>query len=106
MGQEKNIRKKQKDREAHKNKSLEGMRKKDEKEKSWQGEKIAEFKKEQRQNGGDDGGDSSADDDAAYYEQEVGEKRDKKSKKKRKTQIFNTEGVGPGFKKGSGKDKL
>jgi len=149
--QEKNIRKKQKDREAHKNKSLEGMRKKDEKEKSWQGEKIAEFKKEQRQNGEDGGGASSDDDDAAYYEQEVGEKpdkdlfskksggskafdggkrfnskkksphgskfdkksesrsddkRDKKSKKKRKTQVFNTEGVGPSFKKGSGKDKL
>ena len=27
-------------------------------------------------------------------------------KKKRKTKVFNTEGVGPSFKKGSGKDKL
>merc|ERR1712198_782405 len=34
------------------------------------------------------------------------DKRGKKYKKKRKTQVFNTEGVGPSFKKGSGKDKL
>lgn len=149
--QDKNVKKKQKDRDDHKNKSLEGMKKKDEKEKSWQGEKIALFKKEQRKLGEDVRGDSS-DDDAAYYEKEVGEKPDKdlftkksggskafdggkrfkakktirdskfsgskksdrsndsknekKSKKKRKTQVFNTEGVGPNFKKGAGKDKL
>ena len=147
--QEKNVRKKQKDRDLHKEKSLEGMKKKEDKEKSWQGEKIAEFKREQRKLGVD-AGDSSDDDDAAYYEQEVGEKPDKdlfskrqggskafdggkrfkskkpgakpggsrskdsdrsfdksdKKKKKRKTQVFNTEGGGPNFKKGGGKDKL
>ena len=135
-------------RELNKEKSLEGMRKKEDKEKSWQGEKIAEFKREQRKLGVD-AGDSSDDDDAAYYEQEVGEKPDKDlfskksgskafdggkrfkskkvvgrgsgsqrdsrsdksfdrsdKKKKRKTQVFNSEGVGPNFKKGGGKDKL
>lgn len=29
-----------------------------------------------------------------------------KKKKKRPTKVFNTEGVGPSFRKGSGKDKL
>merc|ERR1712066_359480 len=154
--QEKNVRKKEKEKQDHKKKTLDGMKQKEEKEKSWQGEKIAEFKKEQKEFGKDDGikaVESSDDDDAAYYEQEIGEKPDKdlfskksgsskafdggkrfNSKKKgsagnkgsakgsmkkfdnenpksgkkvkRKVKVFNTEGVGPSFKKGGGKEKL
>ena len=157
--QEKNVRKKERERQDSKKKTLEGMKKKEEKEKSWQGEKIDEFKKEQKDLGEDEGKaveNSSDDDDAAYYEQEVGQKPDKdlftkksgpnkafdggkrfNSKKKgsfanrggsnskgprrkksedegpragkkgkRKVKVFNTEGVGPNFKKGGGRDKL
>jgi len=46
-----NVRKKEKEKEVNKNKSLEGMKKKEEAEKSWQGEKIAEFAKEQKEKG-------------------------------------------------------
>merc|ERR1712111_193276 len=53
-----------------------GMEKKEEKEKSWQGQKVAEFKKEMRKEA-DGPAESSDDDDAAYYEKEVGEKPDK-----------------------------
>ena len=151
------MRKKEREKEDSKKKTLEGMKKKEEKEKSWQGEKIDEFKKEQKDLGEAEGkaavGESSEDDDAAYYEEEVGEKPDKdlfskksgsskafdggkrfNSKKKgsfanrggskgprkkfedegprsgkkgkRKVKVFNTEGVGPNFKKGGGRDKL
>jgi len=150
--QEKNIKKKQLERDDHKKKSLAGMEKKEEKEKSWQGHKVAEFKKEMRKEG-DGPAESSDDDDAAYYEKEVGEKPDndmfsknsrgpkkafdggkrfnkkagvrsskvspkfsrnrdddskgdRNKKKKRPTKVFNAEGVGPSFRKGSGKDKL
>merc|ERR1719341_1392657 len=44
-----NVRKKEKEKEVNKSKSLEGMKKKEDAEKSWQGEKIAEFAKEQRE---------------------------------------------------------
>merc|ERR1719334_2419484 len=80
--QEQNIKKKQKERELNKSKSLEGMKKKEEKEKSWQGEKIAEFKKEQGKleenvQLGDTEKYVSSDDDEKWFEQEVGEKPDK-----------------------------
>ena len=77
--QEKNVKKKEKDREDNKAKSLEGMKKKEAKEKSWQGEKIAEFKKEQAEQGEavETEKYESSDDDEAYYEKEVGQKPDK-----------------------------
>merc|ERR1719334_1699396 len=151
--QEKNVKKKEEEKERNKGKSLEGMRKKEEKEKSWQGEKIAEFQKEQAELGEavETEKYESSDDDEAYYEKEVGkkperdlfsgsekgkvftggkrfdkkkhgtgksfkgkdrkeEKRDKKftgrgkdrdEKKKRTRKVFNSDGVGPNFKKGS-----
>merc|ERR1711994_349870 len=146
-----NVKKKKLEREDHKNKSLEGMKKKENEQKSWQGEKaLKKFEKEQHD--GPAQAESSDDDDAAYYEQEVGQKPDKdlfskrsgpskafdggkrfNSKKKgsfpnrggaskgprkkfedegprsgkkgkRKVKVFNTEGVGPNFKKGGGRD--
>merc|ERR1712013_956928 len=128
----------------NKAKSLEGMKKKEEKEKSWQGEKVAEFQKEQAELGEavETEKYESSDDDEAYYEKEVGskperdlfhgsekgkaftggkrfkrrdksggreEKGDKKfggrgkdrgDKKKRERKVFNSDGVGPNFKKG------
>merc|ERR1712179_568807 len=71
-----NVRKKEKEREDNKAKSLEGMKKKEDKEKSWQGEKIAEFQKEQAELGEavETEKYASSDDDEAYYEKEVGSK--------------------------------
>jgi len=153
--QEKNVRKKEKEREDNKAKSLEGMKKKEDKEKSWQGEKIAEFQKEQAELGEavETEKYESSDDDEAYYEKEVGSKperdlfsgsekgkaftggkrfdkkkpgqgktfkrrdrsggkeergdkkfagrgKDRGDKKKRERKVFNSDGVGPNFKKG------
>jgi len=165
--QERNVKKKEKEKELNKNRSLEGMQKKEAKEKSWQGEKITEFKKEQEQLGetvdlGDTEKYVSSDDDEEWFEKEVGEKpekdlfsgsssskafdggksfnkrynkkdntkggekrkvfkgrnsgdgtnkregirdKDKKGKKKRPTKIFNSDGVGPNYKKSSGASK-
>merc|ERR1719339_210485 len=82
--QDLNVRKKEKEKEANKSKSLEGMKKKEDAEKSWQGEKIAEFAKEQKEKGEEvedfemkETGGSSDDDDERWYEEEVGEKPDR-----------------------------
>merc|ERR1719173_15474 len=82
--QDLNVRKKEKEKEVNKNKSLEGMKKKEESEKSWQGEKIAEFVKEQKAKGEEvedfdmkEPEASSDDDDERWYEEEVGEKPDR-----------------------------
>merc|ERR1711872_536193 len=72
--QEKNVRKKEKEKADNKARSLAGMKKKEEKEIKWQGEKVAEFEKEQ---GEDNGVAYSSDDDEAYYEKEVGQKPEK-----------------------------
>ena len=92
--QEKNVRKKEKEKQDHKKKTLEGMKQKEEKEKSWQGEKIAEYREEQKSLGQEDdlkADVSSDDDDAAYYEQEIGEKPDKDlfSKKSGSSKAFD-----------------
>merc|ERR1711872_172786 len=109
------------EREENKAKSLEGMKKKEEKEKSWQGEKIAEFQKEQAELGEavETEKYESSDDDEAYYEKEVGKKPERDlfsgsekgkvftggkrfdKKKHRTRKVFNSDGVGPNFKKGS-----
>lgn len=68
--QEKNIKKKQLE-DDHKKKSLAGMEKKEEKEKSWQGHKVAEFKKEMRKEG-DGPAESSDDDDAVITRKRSG----------------------------------
>ena len=61
------------EREVYKNKSLEGMKKKEKEQKSWQGEK-AHKKFEKEQHDGPAPAENSDDDDTAYYEQEVGQK--------------------------------
>merc|ERR1740131_585267 len=82
--QDLNVRKKEKEKELNKSRSLEGMKKKEESEKSWQGEKIAEFVKEQKAKGEEvedfdmkEPEASSDDDDERWYEEEVGEKPDR-----------------------------
>merc|ERR550519_1272760 len=77
--QETNVKKKEREREENKAKSLEGMRKKEDKEKSWQGEKVVEWKKEQAELGEAPETEkyNSSDDDEAHYEKEVGQKPDK-----------------------------
>jgi len=144
--QEKNVQKKEKEKADNKARSLAGMKKKEEKEIKWQGEKVAEFEKEQAED--NDGVAHSSDDDEAYYEKEVGQKPEKDlfsrgssgktnaggkrmikkredygsrfksrdklksnkrnmegnergKKKKRERKQFNSDGVGPNFKKGS-----
>merc|ERR1711892_792707 len=148
--QEKNVKKKELAKVGNKEKSLEGMKKKEDKEKAWQGEKIKEYEKEQRIMGetmptllGEDSAKYvSSDDDEAWYEKEVGAKPDEEDKRglrkpgdryskdappkqfkdrkfkrsdvkssaknvrertpknKRKVKVFNSDGVGPDFKKG------
>merc|ERR1712083_937631 len=144
--QEKNVQKKEKEKADNKARSLAGMKKKEEKEIKWQGEKVAEFEKEQAED--NDGVVHSSDDDEAYYVKEVGQKPEKDlfsrgssgktnagrkrmikkredygsrfksrdklksnkrnmegnergKKKKRERKQFNSDGVGPNFKKGS-----
>jgi len=134
--QEKNVKKKEKEKVENKEKSLQGMKKKEDAEKAWQGEKIKEYEKEQHMLGETSSKYVSSDDDEAWYEKEVGEKPDAEEfsrpkkfsdgsktfkekkfrrsdvkskvktvhertpKKKKKVKVFNSEGVGPNFRKG------
>lgn len=88
--QDRNVKKKEMEREANKNRSLEGMKKKEDREASWQGQKIAEFKREDG-NADIDLGDTekyvSSDDDEGWYEKEVGQKPDKELFRDRKSVV-------------------